>query len=137
MINLEAGANKAVFTLYEKCQNIVNPYFTFRITEKDSNSEVIFTPLEDNSNAPWYWNSFTISVVSGSPGLTSGQINIPLLTQWEYEVFEMSTPYDLNLNNAIRKVETGLMTVGGTYSGIQAYTQSGLPTEVYRNQSRI
>jgi len=45
----------------------------------------------------------------------------------------MENQYDLNINNAIGLVETGIMIVGTTYSTIPVYTQNDNQTiPVYR-----
>lgn len=128
------GSSILTVTLYDKCQNVYNPYFTWQLIDKDSNEEYIFTS-DDFSHAPYYWNTFTVSV-SGVVGLTAGIIDIPQ-SQYRYNVYEMANPYDLNLSNAIGLVENGLLTVIGSYSQIQSYTASSNTTEVYRNQNRI
>lgn len=128
------GSTAVTVTLYEKCQNQINPYFTWRFIDKDSNDKYVFT-ADDFSYAPYYWNSFTISIATPSAA-TAGVINIPA-GQYKYEVYEMATQYDLNIDNAIGLVENGLVTINATYSEIQSYTASSSITNVYRNQNRI
>lgn len=128
------GSSVATVTLYEKCQNQINPYFTWKFIDKDSNDEYIFT-ADDFSTAPYYWNSFTISIATPSAP-TAGVIYITG-GQYKYEVYEMANQYDLNLSNAIGLVENGLVTINITYSEIQSYTASSSTTNVYRNQNRI
>lgn len=128
------GSTAVTVTLYDKCVNVVNPYFTWKLIDKDSNDEYIFT-ADDFSYAPYYWNSFTISIAT-PVGLTSGIIDIPA-SQYKYEIYEMANQYDLNLDNAIGLVENGLLTINGTYTPIQTYTASISTTDVYRNQNRI
>jgi hypothetical protein len=131
----QSGSTKVVATLYEKCKNQVNPYFTWKLTEKDSNAITIFC-ADDFSYAPYYWNAFTISVSTTQSGATHGIINIPA-SIFSYEVYEMKNPYDLNLKNAVGLVENGLITINATYS-VQASTMSNTNTiNVYRNQNRI
>ena len=135
MIYVKWGDNKVVTTLSEMSVNLVNPYYTWKLTDKDSDEVYIFTAT-DNSYAPHYWNSFTFSV-SDSFNPLQGEINIKPST-YTYEVYEMVNEYDLDLNNAVGLVETGLLTYNATYSPIGAYTQSNNNTTVvYRNQNRI
>lgn len=110
-------------TLYEKCSNVTNPYFTWVLTDKDRNDKY-YLYMDDNSNSPFYYNTFTFS-----GGLTA--------SQYKYEVYEMASANDLDINNAIRLVENGLLNVIGTYSVIQSYTESNNKTNVYTNQNRI
>lgn len=132
----QEGATEVITTLYEKCQNRINPYFTWKMVDKDSNAETIFY-ADDFSYAPYYWNAFTISVSPTYSSATHGVINVPAST-FTYYVYEMANPYDLNLNNAIGQVETGIITINATYSPPIAFTASNNDTTiVYRNQNRI
>jgi ABC-type molybdate transport system substrate-binding protein len=128
------GSTAVTVTLYELCQNQTNPYFTWKFIDKDSNDEYIFC-ADDFSTAPYYWNTFTISIATPSSA-TAGVIDIPA-GQYTYEVYEMANQWDLNLNNAIGLVETGLVTINPTYSQIQSYTASPTTTNVYKNLNRI
>jgi len=115
-----SGTTNIVTTLYEKCSNQVNPYFLWSLTRKGSNDNILFTN-NDISSSPWYFNQFEITIATNSVGLTSGII--PLFEgEWIYNVYETSTQYDLNINNVVGLVETGLMTVGTTYSTIPSFT---------------
>ena len=117
-----SGTSNVVVTLYEKCSNTFNPYFLWSVNRKGSNDTILFTN-DDTSTSPGYWNQFEIIIATNSVGLTQGII--PLFEgEWVYEVFEMQNQYDLNINNAIGLVETGIMTVGTTYSTIPVYTQN-------------
>ncbi len=114
---LETGTNSVIFTLYEKSNNIVNPYFVFKITDSDrrygatGNTIHIFT-ADDNSVAPFNYNSYTFSVIAGATyGATAGVIPA-LKGEYKYEVWETGQ-YDLNLNNAIKIVEKGIMIING------------------------
>lgn len=115
----QTNNNEVIVTLYEGCTNIVNPYFTFELTDTNTKDVIVFT-AEDHSNDTWYYNAFTVSVVaiSGttSPyGLTSGVIYANQGT-YNYKVYEMATPYDLNTQNAIGVAEVGTLIINGTYS---------------------
>ena len=130
------GDTEVTVTLYEKCSNQVDPYFLWRFINKDTNDEILFT-TEDHSTAPYYYNSFTISVATYS-GLTAGIIQVPDGTgQYKYEIYEMANQYDLDPLNAIGLVENGLVTINVTYSNIQSYTQSNMTVNVYNNLNRI
>ena len=120
----------------KKCQNQINPYFTWKLIDKDSKAVTIFT-ADDFSYAPYYWNAFTISVSTTQSGLTQGIINVPAST-FTYEVYEMANPYDLNLNNSLGMIENGIVTINATYTPPQAFTMSNQNTTiVWRNQNRI
>ena len=127
MVYLQTGTNSVVVTLYEKCINITNPYFLWEIENKTT-KEVTYFYQNDSSDAPWYYNSFTISVATAS-GLTAGIINNPA-GEYTYNVYEMSEPYNLNVASASNPnpVETGILKIVGTASGIgglNTFTYSG------------
>lgn len=134
MLYLNSQPKSLVVTLYEKCKNVFNPYFTWKLIDKDSDATYLFY-ADDNSYSPYYWNSFTVSVGVGSA--TAGYVNIsPSI--YSYEVYEMSNPYDLDLNNSLGMVENGLLTYNATFSETASFTQSNdNVTFVWRNQNRI
>jgi hypothetical protein len=104
------GTTNITVTAYEMASNKVNPYFTFQLQRKGSNDEIIFT-ADDVSWAPYYWNSYNITVATASLGLTSGLI--PLTEgEWNYSIYEMPFAYDLNLDDSIGVVETGILVCG-------------------------
>ena len=137
MINLNIDQpSEVVVTLYEKASNVVDPYFTWMIQSKTTLQQTVFFQL-DHSTAPYYWNAFTVSVSTTQSGLTAGIINVDY-GQYNYFVYEMTNPYDLNLNNAINLVEVGLMNIAGTYSEFVAFTQSiGYTYSAYTGLNRI
>jgi len=117
MIYLETGLNTITLTLYEKTTQFP-PYYTFQLVRKGTFDDVIFYQ-EDNSPIPYYWNSFTISVAT-PVGLTSGIIDVNS-GEWTYNVYQMATPYDLDLNNSLGLVETGICIVNGSFSNNESY----------------
>lgn len=118
MIYLNSGTNSVTVTLYEKCL-LAQPYFTWQLIRKGSFDNIIFYQ-NDSSNSPWYYNSFTISVGTYS-GLTQGAISANY-GEWTYNIYEMINQYDLNINNSINLVETGICIINGTYSPNSSYT---------------
>jgi hypothetical protein len=127
MIYLQTGTNSVIVTLYEKCINITNPYFLWEIENKTT-KEITFFYQNDSSDAPWYYNSFTISIATSS-GLTAGIIN-NTAGEYTYRIWEMNEPYNLNVGSASNPnpVETGILKIVATQSGIvglQTFTYSG------------
>ena len=127
MIYLNPGTNSVIVTLYEKCINILNPYFLWQIENKTT-KEVTFFYQNDSSDVPWYYNSFTFSIATQS-GLTAGILNNPP-GEYTYTVWEMSEPYNLNVGSASNPnpVETGILKIVATQSGImglETFTYSG------------
>lgn len=101
------GSTPATVTLYEKCQNLINPYFTWQLVRKGSYDEILFYQ-DDISTSPYYYNTFVLTVATSSVGLTAGLI--PLTSgEWNYTIYEQSLPYILATSSNI--VETGLLIV--------------------------
>lgn len=50
---LKWGDNRVVATLSEMSVNLVNPYYTWKLIDKDSDEVYLFT-AEDNSSVPYY-----------------------------------------------------------------------------------
>tara|TARA_R110000868_G_scaffold226152_1_gene478715 strand:+ start:175 stop:567 length:393 start_codon:yes stop_codon:yes gene_type:complete len=121
MIYISPTYSRAVYLmLKDKCLSLT-PYFTFEFIN-DSTNDYIYACANDFSTSP-YWSGFTFSIVSGTAGLTQGQVNLKM-GEHKYNVYEMSTQYNLNVNQAVRLVDTGICLVGNTYSNILSSTQS-------------
>ena len=113
---------EVIATLKEKSPNLVTTNYTWRLYNKDSHQEYIFS-VEDHTTSPYY-DAFTISV--GTPSNATGstvRIDAPAGT-YNYFVYQMTNPYDLNINNALAQVENGILTINGTSSEIISFTQS-------------
>ena len=80
--------------------------FTWQIRNVDHNIDVVFY-VDDYSDNPYYWNGFDIYLSPTHSGLTAGIIQIPNGT-YEFNVYQMQEPYDLDINNALALVETGV-----------------------------
>jgi hypothetical protein len=127
MIYLNNGINTVTITPYEKSTQI-QPYYTWQIIRKGTFEEVVFYQ-DDSSYAPWYWSSFTISVGTIS-GLTQGQI-IANAGEWTYNIWEMTTPYNLSYTQSVGLVETGILIINGTYTPDTEYTGNDSSTIIY------
>ena len=112
-------------------ETIVLPtYFTWRITDADTNKQYIFTN-DDISPAPWYYNMFTFSVVPGATyGLTAGIITAQQGV-YTYEVYQTKNQYDLTTNGIL--LETGILNIEGTYSVVKTFTQSAGNIITFKN----
>jgi hypothetical protein len=118
MIYLNDGVNNITITPYEKSTQI-QPYYTWQIIRKGSFDEVIFYQ-DDSSYAPWYWSEFEITLnVVDDP--TQGFI-LANAGEWTYNVWEMLTPNNLDISQAIGLVETGILIITGTYTADTEYT---------------
>jgi hypothetical protein len=127
MIYLNPGTNSITLTLYEKSVQ-TQPYYTFQLIRKGSFDEIVFYQ-DDNSFAPWYFNTFTVSLGTIS-GLTQGQI-VANFGEWTYNVYEMSTPYNLSYTQSIGLVETGILIITGTSTTDTEYSGNDDSTIVY------
>lgn len=101
--------------------DILPPYFTWEITDADTNQKYIFTN-DDTSPAYWYYNQFTFSVIPGATyGLTQGIIPAQQ-GSYIYKVYQTQNQYDLSTSG--RLIERGILNIEGTYSNIVTFTQS-------------
>lgn len=133
MLTLQNNSSGAVYvTLQENVVNVATASFTWRLINKESLQNYVFW-ADDFSTSPYY-DSFTISIGPGSA--TAGYVNCGY-GQFTYEVYEMPNPYDLNLNNAIGMVETGILIVNPTYSVNASFTQSIPTIPLNKNLDRI
>lgn len=130
MIYLNNGVNEITLTLNEK-STLTQSFYTFEMIRKGTFDSVIFYQ-DDFSYAPWYWNTFTVSVGTAI-GLTSGRISINS-GEYTYNVYASSQPYVLNIGSNSQFVETGICIVNGTYSPNQEYTGTDNSTiKYYKN----
>ena len=98
---------------------INTPYYTFKIVNKDSFNEFIFAPT--NNSTSNYYDSFTISIGTSSSATSSVVIDA-VAGQYDYFTYEMNTEYDLDLNNSLGLVESGILLINGTYSSLSTIT---------------
>lgn len=134
MIYLQPNqSNNVIATLWEGSKNQVNPYYTWLLVDMETAQQITFT-VDDNSCVPYYYNSFTVSVVSiaatATPyGLTNGTINVNN-GNYTYTVYEMVNPYDLDITHAVGIAENGLLNIAGTYSNYVVNTANDNATIV-------
>ncbi len=107
-LNPDNSYDVLTVTLYELCNNITNPQFTWKLTNKDTLQETIFYQTDSSSN-PYYYNSFTVSI-SSVVSLTAGVINVGY-GEYEYEIYEKTLPYQLTISTNDNLVENGLLIV--------------------------
>ncbi|RYY51494.1 MAG: hypothetical protein EOO06_00385 [Chitinophagaceae bacterium] len=110
MIYIGTTQSKVTVKLYDKCRNLLSPSFTWKLVNSDTRQEtVMYYP--DFSQNPHYYNWFTFSIATYS--LPTGQ--------YDYYVYEMSNPNDLDLDNAINVVDKGILNIIGTQSSTPTY----------------
>lgn len=114
MLYLNVGTESRVVVTLKDRQVGLTPSYVWKI-EDNTSSKQYFFQAEDWSQSPYY-NGFTISVQPGATqGLTQGIVPAER-GEWWYSIWEMSTPYDLDITNAVQKVEEGIMIIEGTHS---------------------
>lgn len=124
-LNNQPTPQEVIVNLYALSSNITNPYFTWKIVNKDTETETIFYQ-DDHSISPYDYNAFTLSVATYS-GLTAGVIDVPM-GQYEFFIYETNTQYDLIITTSSNLVKTGILQVTGTSSEIPSFTQSMVNT---------
>jgi hypothetical protein len=116
-----------VVTLREK-SNLINPYYTWRLINKNSFDEWIISP--DNNSTSNYYDAFTISIgVNFNP--TSSVIIDAVQGQYDYFIYEMNTEYDLDLLNSLGLMESGILEIIGTAPSIISFTGSNDTIKVF------
>jgi hypothetical protein len=101
------GTSSVCIYLYDKCQNQINPYFTWQLVRSGSFDNIIFTAT-DISSDPNIYSRFVLTVGVGD--LTQGVIPVQS-GQYTYTIYEMVAPGDLNLNNNIGVIDIGTFNV--------------------------
>lgn len=136
MIYFQSGTTSTIaMTLAEKAIS-GGTHYTFSIQNRDSFETTIFAPT-DVSAFPQYYNLFEITTNSGLTQTLTGTsvtlLDMPI-GEYHYDVFEMPTANDLDITNAIKLVEVGLLFVVGPDSSIPTYTGNDLGTlRVFNN----
>lgn len=128
MIYLNPGTNSITLTLYEKSTQ-VQPYYIFQLIRKGSFDEVVFYQ-EDTSYAQWYWSEFAITLSPTYSSLTAGIIQANF-GEYTYNVYEMTSPYNLSYTQSIGLVETGICIITGTSTDNTEYTGNDSSTITY------
>lgn len=111
-----------IVTLKEKSPDFLTTNYTWRLYNKDSHQEYIFS-VEDHSTSDYY-DAFTMSV--GTPSNATGssvRLDAPAGT-YDYFVYQTANAYDLNIANALAQVENGILTINATSSPVISFTQS-------------
>jgi hypothetical protein len=107
-----------VLTLTEKC-TLTNPLFLFRFINDESKVSYTFI-AQDTSLHPDRYNRFTITEKL-NPTLTASEVYLPLPGFYHYEIYEQTSPTNLNYTLSTGIVETGKVKVIGTASTTTAY----------------
>lgn len=111
-------SNIIVLTLTEKC-TLTNPLFLFRFINDESKVSYTFIGQDTSLHTDRY-NRFTITEKL-NPTLTLSEVYLPLNGFYSYEIYEQTSPTNLNYTLATGIVEEGKVKVIGTASSTTAY----------------
>lgn len=126
------STSKLYVTLQDKVINIGATNFTWRLFDKETLKYYYF--YNDNTSNSPYYDSFTLSVGGTYSNPAQGVVQCPH-GQYTYEIYEM-TSADLNINNAVGMIETGILLISPTYSTTISATNSNT-ISVNKNLDRI
>jgi hypothetical protein len=111
-------SNIIVLTLTERC-TLTNPLFLFRFINDESKVSYSFIGVDTSLHTDRY-NRFTITEKL-NPTLTQSEVYLPLNGFYHYEIYEQTSPTNLDYTLAVGIVETGKVKVIGTESSTTAY----------------
>jgi hypothetical protein len=111
-------SNIIVLTLTERC-TLTNPLFLFRFINDESKVSYTFI-AQDNSLHNDRYNRFVI-VEKTTPNRLLSEIELPLSGFYHYEIYEQTSPSNLNYTLATGIVEKGKVKVIGTSTTTTAY----------------
>lgn len=106
MINLVNGNNTIVLTLTEKT-TLSFPIFLFRFVGKQNGVEYVCIS-SDISGFTYRYNEFIIKVKT-SPNPLLGEINLTIGDEYDYYIYEQSSPTNLDYTLSTKLVEQGIM----------------------------
>lgn len=103
MIYLTKGATSEIILTLKEKQTLSAPNYLFIFTHRGSNIEVKFVLLNnaDTSTHKDRFNSFSIVTNTYFQTQDSGE--------WEYEIYEQTSPTNTNPSLATELLETGIM----------------------------
>jgi len=106
MIHITQGqTNKVVFTATENVTIVGNVYFLVEFVSEQTKSKYYCTGT-DLSGFPYRFNEFDITE-KANPVLTNSEVQLSVPGQYVYNVYQQSSPTNLDPANAISIVETG------------------------------
>lgn len=110
MIYLTKGATSQIILTLKEKQTLSAPNYLFVFTHRGSNIEVKFVLLNnaDTSAFKDRFNQFSI--------VTNTYFNNQDSGEWEYEIYEQTSPTNTNPANATGLLETGIMRLSESTS---------------------
>lgn len=110
MIYLTKGATNQVYLTLKEKQTLSAPNYLFVFTHRGSNIEVKFVLLNNQDTSPFKdrYNQFSIVTNTHFGTQDSGE--------WEYQIYEQTSPTNTNPSLATGIVETGIMRLSESTS---------------------
>jgi hypothetical protein len=110
MIYLTKGATSQIILTLKEKQTLSAPNYLFVFTHRGSNIEVKFVLLnnQDTSAFKDRFNQFSIVTNTYFGSQDSGE--------WEYQIYEQTSPTNTNPANATGLIETGIMRLSNSTS---------------------
>jgi hypothetical protein len=131
MLYINQNTPKEIIVTANELSTVNPAYYTWLITSADTLQSYTFSAIDNSSS--YYYNSFTLSVIPGATqGLTAGVIPTYTTGQHTYNIYQMQNYGDLNINNAVKLVETGLLYINGATLSINEYNGGNTVIPTYR-----
>jgi len=131
MLYLTRNISKEIIVTANELATTNPANYTWVITSADTHQSFTFSAIDNSSS--YYYNSFTLSVIPGATyGLTAGIIPTYTTGQHIYDIYQMTNYGDLNISNAVKLVETGILYITGITSSTNQYSGGNVTIPTYR-----
>lgn len=131
MLYLTQNISKEIIVTANELATTNPANYTWVITSADTHQSITFSSI--NNSSSYYFNSFTLSVIPGATyGLTAGVIPTYTTGQHKYNIYQMTNYGDLNILNAIKLVETGILYITGSTQSVNQYSGGNVNIPTYR-----
>jgi hypothetical protein len=120
--------NKVALTLSEMV-SIVNPYYLFELVSKQSKERKYFI-ANDISLYTYRYNLFEIKVKT-NPNPLIGEVDLKLGDEWDYYIYEQSSPTNLDPTLTGDLLEEGILKYDKDRTEITQYERPNTERAVY------
>jgi len=110
------GETTVYMFLADNC-TLSDPFFTFRLYNKQSQQEIIFAVTDIGEDRALV-SQFLIKVTNSSPILSLGELSASA-GQYDYEVYESEYPGELVLADCVGIVKKGILEITGQVEEIR------------------
>lgn len=130
MILLKPAIKNQVALTLSEMVTIANPYFLFELVSKSSKEKKYFVAA-DGSTYPYRYNIFEIEVKS-NPNPLAGEVDLKIGDEWDYYIYEQSSPTNLNPSNAVGLLEVGILRYEKERTEVKQYERTPTERAVYQ-----